>query len=185
LVVSVVHLFTQPLTQAGIAYAVTGSVAGSAFGEPRMTLDIDIVVGLRKADVQRFAALYPAADFYCPPEVMAVEAARPHRGHFNVIHHYTGFKADIYPAGNDALMAWALRSPQVLVVDGQPMSLAPPEYVIVKKLEFHREGGSAKHITDIEAIVRQRGDRLDIAKIVELTTKLGLLEAWHDLNARR
>src|SRR5688572_20384338 len=34
--------FVGPLTTAGFRYAVTGSVAGIAYGEPRMTNDIDI-----------------------------------------------------------------------------------------------------------------------------------------------
>jgi hypothetical protein len=31
--------------------------------------------------------------------------------------------------------------------------LAPPEYVIVRKLELWREGGSEKHLPDVRAMV--------------------------------
>lgn len=41
-----VLLFTRPLDALGIAYMVTGSVAGILYGEPRVTHDVDVVVEL-------------------------------------------------------------------------------------------------------------------------------------------
>ncbi len=35
--------------------------------------------------------------------------------------------------------------------------VAPPEYVVLRKPGFFREGGSAKHPADIRAIVRVTG----------------------------
>lgn len=43
-------------------------------------------------------------------------------------------------------------------VEDEPVHVAPPEYVIVRKLEFYREGGSEKHLRDIEAMLRVSGD---------------------------
>lgn len=175
-------LFTAPLGQAGIPYAVTGSVAGMAYGEPRFTNDIDIVIDLEVAAIDRFAAAFPIADFYCPPEeVIAVEVRRGQRGHFNVIHHDSGFKADLYPRGTDALLAWALAQARSVDVDGTTMRLAPPEYVIVKKLEFHREGGSEKHLTDIRGMIEALGDGLDRALVARHAARLGLGDAWASL----
>jgi hypothetical protein len=39
-------LFVRPLQLAGIRYIVTGSVASIFYGEPRLTLDVDLVVFL-------------------------------------------------------------------------------------------------------------------------------------------
>jgi hypothetical protein len=39
-----IELFVQPLNQAGIRYLVSGSVASTLYGEPRVTHDIDFVV---------------------------------------------------------------------------------------------------------------------------------------------
>jgi hypothetical protein len=39
-----VLIFVTTLNRLGLAYMVTGSVAGIAYGEPRLTHDIDIVV---------------------------------------------------------------------------------------------------------------------------------------------
>jgi hypothetical protein len=179
---NVFHLFTDPLEREGFRYAVTGSVAGSAYGEPRMTNDIDIVIDVGEDGVGRMAACFPIADFYFPPEeVVAVEVRRAQRGHFNVIHHDSGFKADFYPKGLDALQEWALAAARRVDVDGGPIALAPPEYVIVKKLEFFREGGSQKHVDDVAAIVRHQIAVLDVALIERHARRLGLDELWQKL----
>ena len=34
------------------------------------------------------------------------------------------------------------------------LPVAPPEYVIVRKLQFYHEGGSEKHLRDISAMLR-------------------------------
>lgn len=181
---NLVLLFVSPLERAGIRYAVTGSVAGSAYGEPRMTNDVDIVVDIEPNAAAAMEACFPPSDFYCPPEeVIAVEARRSHRGHFNVIHHDSGFKADIYPKGSDALQEWALASARRIDVDGSSVSIAPPEYVIVRKLEYYREGGSQKHVDDIAGIVRALGDLLDATLVEKNAARLGLDEAWRSLSA--
>lgn len=147
-------LFTRPLDQAGLAYFVTGSVASMIYGEPRLTLDVDIILTLSPADLKKLAAAFPEEAFYIPPfEVLRIEAARPQRGHFNLLHHDTGYKADIYLAGNDPLHAWAFQRRRQIDLDGTPIWFSPPEYVIIRKLQFYREGGSEKHLRDIRAML--------------------------------
>jgi hypothetical protein len=76
---------------------ITGAVASIIYGEPRLTNDIDLVINMKPDDVETFADAFPIEDFYCPPpEVIKLEIGRSQRGHFNLIHHETGFKADIY-----------------------------------------------------------------------------------------
>ena len=90
-------VFLEPLNRAAIPYMVTGSVASLVYGEPRLTHDVDLVVELNISRAGEFAGLFPMEQFYCPPEeVIRIEALRETRGHFNLIHHATGFKADIY-----------------------------------------------------------------------------------------
>jgi len=171
--------FTEPLARAHFRYAVTGSVAGIAYGEPRMTNDIDIVIDVAVADVPLLAACFPLSDFYFPPEeVVVVELRREQRGHFNIIHHDSGFKADMYPKGTDPVQQWAVDGARIVEVDGAAIALAPPEYVIVKKLEFFREGGSQKHLHDIAAILRARAALLDTALIASHVRRLGLETQW-------
>ena len=43
--------FLEPLERLGLPYCVTGSVAASVYGEPRLTADIDIVPLLKAVDI--------------------------------------------------------------------------------------------------------------------------------------
>ena len=125
-------VFLEPLNRAVIPYMVTGSVAGIVYGEPRVTHDVDLVVELDVHRIEDFVALFPIDEFYCPPEaVIHAEVSRETRGHFNLIHHTTGFKADIYPVGQDPLHQWAMGRRRSVEVELHQVWMAPPEYVII------------------------------------------------------
>jgi hypothetical protein len=172
-------LFTERLAAAGVDAMVTGSVAAMVYGEPRLTNDIDIVAAIHVATIARLVAQFPVEEFYCAPaEVIHVEVLRGHRGHFNIIHHETGFKADIYVAGRDPLHAWALARARVLPLGATSVRIAPPEYVIVRKLEFYREGGSPKHVTDIRHMLVQLGSGLDTEILLQHVRQRGLESTW-------
>ena len=171
-------LFVRPLNRAGIRYMTTGSVAAIFYGEPRLTHDVDFVVFLNDSEIRALQDIFPAPDFYLPPlDVIAAEIKRD-RGHFNIIHMETGFKADLYPTGRDQLNGWAFRRKQQIQFEGETVILAPAEYVIVRKLEYYREGGSEKHLRDIRSIITVSGEQLDRPILTEWIETLGLQAEW-------
>ncbi len=140
-----IALFVGPLGAAGIRYLVSGSVEAMLYGEPRVTHDIDLIVFLRSSDIAKLPRLYPPPEFYVPAaDVIATEVARQRHGCFNVIHAGSALKADFFTANRDQLHAWAFRHQRHYAIRGLTIALAPPEYVIVRKLEYYREGGSAR-----------------------------------------
>lgn len=179
-------LFIRRLNELGIRYMVTGSVASIAYGEPRLTHDVDIVVEIRREDVDRLGTAFPESNFYLPPpEAIRVEVNRTQRGHFNIIHHETGFKADVYPCGRERLSLWGLQNARKIVVEDCDVWFAPPEYVILRKLEYYREGGSEKHLRDIEGILATLDDSVDTDEIEKRAQSLGVCAEWEALRARR
>jgi hypothetical protein len=173
-------IFTAPLDALGLRYFVTGSVASIVYGEPRLTNDIDLVLALRGQDTFKLVGAFPEDRFYCPPEeVLRLEAGREDRGHFNLIHHATGYKADVYLQGTHPLHAWAfsLRR-RIALAGGASLWLAPPEYVILRKLEFFQEGGSPKHLRDIRGMLEASGDTLDRQELERWIARLGLQATW-------
>jgi hypothetical protein len=157
---------------------VTGSTASMIYGEPRLTLDVDLVIELPAERAAEFLAAFPEAEFYRPPlEVVRVECSRESRGHFNLIHHQTGMKADVYVAAEDALHRWGLARRRRLPFGRGRLSLAPPEYVILRKLEFFREGGSEKHLRDVRAMLAADVE-LDRAFVESQVRERGLEAAW-------
>ena len=172
-------LFLEPLNRSGLRYMVTGSLAAIAYGEPRLTLDVDIVLELAADELARLAEAFREPAFYCPPlEVLRVEYGRPQRGHFNLIHLDSGLKADVYLAGRDPLHAWAMARRRAIVVNDLSIWFAPPEYVIVRKLQFYQEGRSEKHIQDIQGILRCSGPTLDMAWLSRTLQAQGLEPFW-------
>lgn len=175
---SLFALFAHHLNEAQLPYMITGSVACMVYGDPRLTLDVDMVVALAPADATRVEAAFPAIDFYCPPpEVIEIEVRRGMRAHFNIIHHESGLKADIYPVG-DALQRWALPLRRFIDIDGDRVAFAPPEYVVLKKLEYFREGGSEKHLRDIAGVLRVSAGDVDVDVIADWVARRGLDDAW-------
>ena len=172
-------LFTKGFDQVGVEYMITGSVAAMVYGEPRLTHDVDLVIILTSEAAERLESVFSLDAFYCPPqEVIKTELARAQRGHFNLIHHETGYKADVYIMGNDPLHAWAWQYRKRIEVGVDTIMLAPAEYVIVRKLQYFNEGGSQKHLTDIRGILRVSAPEVDLGRIEEWVTRLGLADVW-------
>jgi hypothetical protein len=158
---------------------ITGAVASIIYGEPRLTNDIDLVIDMKPDDVEAFADAFPIEDFYCPPpDVIKLEIGRSLRGHFNLIHHATGFKADIYASGRDELHYWGLNNRKPVDVEGEKFWLAPIEYVIFRKLEYYREGESEKHLRDISSILAFSSGEIDFNTLEEKIKKLNLEKEW-------
>ena len=175
-------IFIEPLNRVAISYMVTGSVASLLYGEPRLTHDVDLVVELDASGAAQFARLFPVDQFYCPPEeVIRAEASRENRGHFNLIHHATGFKADIYPAGQDPLHHWAMSHRRGVQIEQTRVWVAPPEYVIVRKLQYYQEGRSPKHLRDIQRMLDISPDSIDRAELSARIADLGLQAVWAEL----
>src|SRR5207249_3389756 len=90
-----------------------------------------------------FVAAFPLDDFYCPPEVLAIEVARGQRGHCNLTHQATGYKADVYMAFDD-LHRWGLAHRRTVELDGLPArrstsatlpaSLQPPRSIAPRSI---------------------------------------------------
>ena len=172
-------LFVRPFNRAGIRYVIGGSVAAIFYGEPRLTNDVDFVAFLNEADIRRLPEIFPPTDFYLPPaEVIAAEVARDRRGQFNVIHMDTSFKADVYLTGRDEFNAWAFRHKRQIEFEGEKLVLAPPEYVIVRKLEFFREGGSDKHLRDIRSMLAISSDQINREELGEWIRRRELEPEW-------
>ena len=158
---------------------VTGAVAAVVYGEPRLTHDIDLVIELKLNDIRKISEQFPPEEFYRPPaENILIETQRSSRGHFNIIHLETGFKADCYLMGEDELHHWGMANRKEFTLDGETVWVAPPEYVILRKLEYYREGRSEKHLTDIVGILKVFSDRLDFDQLQEKLDRLGLEEEW-------
>ena len=70
-------------------------------------------------------------------------------------------------------------------VEGQVLVVAPPEYVIVRKLEYYREGGSEKHLRDIRSMLDTSPEAIQTSELEQQIAARGLQEAWRQVQEHR
>jgi hypothetical protein len=173
------RVLLHPLHETGIAYMVTGAVAAIAYGEPRMTNDVDVVMRFEPGDTPRLLSAFAHPQYYVPPaEVIDEERQRARHGHFNIIHHDTALRVDVYLAGDDPLHHWALERRRTATIHGDAIWFAPLEYVIVRKLEYFRDGGSDRHLRDIAGVLRVSGEQVNREHLGQLVAERGLDDLW-------
>jgi len=63
-------------------------------------------------------------------------------------------------------------------VEGEPLAVAPPEYVIVRKLEYYREGGSEKHLRDIASMLATSPQLIHQDELKRMIADRGLENPW-------
>ncbi len=167
----------------GLRYMVVGSYASMVLGEPRMTMDIDIVVELGAMQVGDFCSRFPAPEYYVSEP--AVRDAIRTGSQFNVIHSHSGHKFDFILPRSDEWGATQLsRRQRVKLLPDREGYTASPEDVILGKIWYYDVGGSEKHLRDIAGILRISGSRVDRKYIDEWATKLGYGEIWKSIQER-
>jgi len=168
---------TEALETLDVPYFITGSMASAWYGEPRLTLDIDIVVIIAGDKIEAICGKFPAPEYYCSE--VAVRQAVLSRRQFNVIQTTTGWKVDFMVSKNSEFDKSRFERRQRHNWSGVVEAwFSSPEDVIVKKLDFFREGGSEKHLRDIAGVLKVQADRIDETYIETWIAKLNLQPEW-------
>ncbi|MDX2121206.1 MAG: nucleotidyl transferase AbiEii/AbiGii toxin family protein [Gemmatimonadota bacterium] len=172
-------LFLPAFEAAGVEYLVTGGVAAIAYGEPRLTNDIDIVLRLPSRQAATLLRQFDPARFYLPPlETVLEEVRRDQHGHFNLIELDTMLRADIYLAGRDPLQAWGFDHRRRVSLGAVEGWVGSPEYVILQKLRFCQQGASDRHLRDIGWMLRVSEAQIDRPLLERKVADLGLASYW-------
>jgi hypothetical protein len=152
-------------------------MATIAYGEPRFTNDIDVVVRLTEDQVDPLCDAFPSDQFYVSRETV-IEALK-RIGQFNILHPGSGLKIDVMVADESEFNESRFRRAKRLrTAPDTEVAFASPEDVIIKKLQFYKDGGSQKHLRDVAGVVRVVGEELDHDYIEHWAQVLGLEEIW-------
>ncbi len=163
-----------------LRYFVTGSVAAIYYGEPRFTNDIDVVVDLPPERIPELLDSFPSGEYYLSEE--ALRHAVKQQGRCNVIHMASGLKIDLVIAADTLFNRSRFeRARRVRPADDLEARFASAEDVILKKMDFFREGGSEKHLRDITGILMISGDQLDQDYIESWADQMGLETIWRTI----
>ena len=168
-----------------VQYFVGGSVASSAHGVARASLDADVVADLHPSMVDRLAQQLEGA-YYLPIDQMRTAAAD--RRSFNLIHLATMFKIDVFVSKGrpfDRSAAGRARRHTIGSRGDYQFFVASAEDTILAKLEWFRLGGetSERQWWDVIGVLRVGSDT-DRAYLRQWAETLGVSDlldrAWTD-----
>ena len=77
-----------------------------------------------------------------------------------------------------SLHSWGLARRHLAEIEGDQISFAPPEYVILRKLQFYREGRSTKHLRDIHRMINILGPEWDKQELLILIWEHRVEPEW-------
>lgn len=164
------------LERVHVPYVIGGSLASSVHGEPRATMDVDVVTDLSLAAIAPLVATlrpeYYVDDDAARRAVVAGEA-------FNAVHVRAGIKVDFFVAGTDAFEHERLQHRIPISVGSPPartLWVDTPEHTVLRKLEWYRRGGeiSERQWRDVLAIVALQGETLDRGTLTRWAPVLGV-----------
>jgi len=171
------------LEKLNIPYFITGAVASIAYGEPRLTNDLDIVADVKDEHIAQLKDCFPEREFYLDADTVR-EAIRL-RHQFNIIHPASGLKIDVMISKRDAFdKSRFSRIRRMSPSEGTEANFASPEDVILKKMEYYKEGASEKHIRDILGMLKISGEMIDLEYISIWAEKLNIEDIWRAIQEK-
>ena len=167
------------LDQLKIDYFITGGLARAVWASPRSTSDIDIVVKILESQVILLAkALRKISKLGYIDEDIAKEAIK-NKSEFNFIDPDSGLKVDFWVAKSNEKSLSEFHRRVLKNVDGVKIYFISPEDLILNKLEWHKQSGSAVQLEDVSSVLKSSKKRLDMDYLKKQAIKLeveGFLE---------
>ncbi len=177
-IVGFLKLVIEALEAAKIEYLIGGAIAEWAWGEPRATQDLDLVVNIPIKAINKLSKELKKRDMLIPAEVI-LDSILEDRADIpiNAIHMHSGLKADLYPVreGDELRQSAFQRREQVDY--GPPIGkvyIHSPEDLIIYKLMYFGLSQQSKHSRDIAAILKSKKNELDLDYIERWVTRVGL-----------
>ncbi|HPD31704.1 MAG TPA: hypothetical protein PLL20_17060 [Phycisphaerae bacterium] len=164
---------TTPLEEQGVVYAITGSVASSIHGEPRASIDVDIVMNMRPNQVSRLVAdLGPR--FYADADV--IRQACVDHSMTNVIHRKTSLKFDLSMLPDTPYYREVLRRRVWVEYPESDLRICvvSAEDIVLMKLLWRKTTGSRKQWENALSVVRTQRTRLDWTYLRGWAAELGI-----------
>lgn len=153
--------------QAGIAYYITGGVAATAYGDPRTTRDLDVILNISKENIPTLVVALEAVGFYVPG-VEDVVSGR--MNNLQIIHQETVLQADLVIPKTES---WEnLKFERRQLESG--LYFISPEDIVLSKLLWRRRSQSEKQWRDVLGVLKVQGDRLDGEYMSQWANNLGL-----------
>jgi hypothetical protein len=176
--IEVALIVADALERCGLRYVVGGSVASSISGEPRSTLDVDIVVALAEANVD--ALIEELGEEFVADDEAIRRAVRGPTS-VNIFHLPSATKVDLFVAGGSPIDAMQLERRQRVQVATNParyLWVYTPEDILLQKLRWFRLGNevSDRQWRDVLGILLVQGQAIDCEYLAHAAERLGVAD---------
>lgn len=163
----------EALRALGVRHYVGGSVASSAHGLPRASVDVDVVAELEPQHVAPLVAALSAAYYVSDARVRDAVARRRS---FNAIHLSTMMKVDVFVSRDRPFDRRAFeRSRPAPAEEAAGIPVSSAEDTVLAKLDWYRRGGEAseRQWSDVVGVLRA-GSALDEGYLRQGAAELGV-----------
>lgn len=161
----------------GILYAIIGSIAVLYYGNPRTTMDVDIILKLREGDLGKLVAFMRKNDFFSSETDLI--AAFGERSHCTVEDKRSMIRLDLKSVYTEA-DELTLKRRKGVRWRNEMIYIASAEDTLANKLLF----GSEQDLKDAEGLwVRQMG-KLDMKYLEERCQVLGVRDEFAEMTER-
>jgi hypothetical protein len=170
------------LGELGVDHMLTGSLASSIQGAPRLTHDIDLVVALSPEAADRLFHAFDSPEFYLSKQAID-EAIRQGRM-FNLLEYASGDKVDFWMLTDEPFDQSRFARKKALDVLGIRLNVSTPEDTILAKLRWAiQSGGSEKQVADARSVYELQGSALDLDYMNMWARRLGVESLWSQLRS--
>lgn len=139
------------LNKERIEYMMTGSMAMALYSTPRMTRDIDIIIQVSLADVDRIVDIF-TRDFYIDAE--SVRQAIKYKSVFNIIHNDSVIKIDFIIRKDEKYRIEEFSRKQEFTIEGIPIWVVSVEDLILSKLIWAKLSESELQYRDVHQMLK-------------------------------
>ena len=179
------RLVIEALNAAGVEYLIGGAIAEWAWGEPRATQDVDLVVKIPIKSINKLSKELEKRDMLIPAKII-LDTILDYRADIplNAIHMHSGLKADLYPVRERDELRLSAFQRRIQVDYGPPIGMVyihSPEDLILYKLIYFGLSQQSKHSRDIAAILKSKKNELDMNYIEQWAARLGLSSLWNEM----
>jgi hypothetical protein len=173
---AIAALLAQILNTANIPYYITGGVAAIAHGEPRATIDLDVVIAIDLANLPTLAAIFEANGFYVAGLIDVLAGSLRC---LNITHLETIENVDLMISGKDEYDLIKFDRCRLYTLPGSgEVAIASPEDVIISKLIWRQESQSDKQWRDILGVLKVQQEKLDFGYLQVWIDRFGLEQDW-------
>ena len=172
----ILTIVTKTLAGHAIPYMITGSLAVVFYGRPRYTHDLDIVLAVSRASIERLRGALKALSkhFHLFVDLSSLDTVLASQQMISLLDHTSGMKVDLWILGQDPFAKEVFGRRLTKQVLKASIHFISPEDLILTKLVWSKQSESSRHLEDIYTVYEGQKGKLDEQYITKWAKKLSV-----------